>query len=67
MTRFTKVLFGSLAFSLCCGSGAFSATDPLAPTGQWTAVTTGRAAKPPMGWNSWNAFHTDVTEAKVLD
>jgi hypothetical protein len=20
-----------------------------------------------MGWNSWNAFHTDVTEAKVLD
>ncbi len=67
MTRFTKGLFGVLAFSLCCGNGAYAATDPLAPTGRWTAVATGQAAKPPMGWNSWNAFHTDVTEAKVLD
>lgn len=67
MTRFTKGLIGSLALSLCYGSGVHAAPDPLAPTARWTAVTTGQAAKPPMGWNSWNAFHTDVTEAKVLD
>src|SRR6185312_874418 len=22
---------------------------------------------PPMGWNSWNAFHTDITEQKIKD
>ena len=65
MTR--SGIIGSLALALGLGNAAYAATDPLAPTGHWTAVTTGQAAKPPMGWNSWNAFHTDVTEAKVLD
>ncbi|MBO9707941.1 MAG: NPCBM/NEW2 domain-containing protein [Caulobacter sp.] len=64
--RFPAGLVGGVAIFLGCGGGAFAA-DPLAPTGRWTAVTTGQAARPPMGWNSWNAFHTDVTEAKVLD
>lgn len=45
---------------------AVAATDPLAPTGQWTANTAGAASTPPMGWNSWNAFRTEVTEEKVL-
>lgn len=40
--------------------------DPLAPTGRWSANTDGQAATPPMGWNSWNAFFTDVDEDKVL-
>ncbi|MGK6324352.1 NPCBM/NEW2 domain-containing protein [Sphingomonas sp. DT-51] len=40
--------------------------DPLAPTARWSANTDGRAATPPMGWNSWNAFFTDVDEEKVL-
>lgn len=38
----------------------------LAPTGRWSANTAGQAATPPMGWNSWNAFFTDVDEEKVL-
>lgn len=42
------------------------APDPLAPTGAWSAFTGGAAQTPPMGWNSWNAFHTDVDEAKVV-
>ena len=42
------------------------APDPLAPTGRWTANTRGAAATPPMGWNSWNAFRTEVSEEKVL-
>lgn len=67
MTRFARCLIGGFALILCCGGGTPAATDPLAPTGRWTAVTTGQAARPPMGWNSWNAFGTDVTEAKVVD
>ena len=42
------------------------AQDPLAPTGRWTANTRGAAATPPMGWNSWNAFRTEVDEEKVI-
>lgn len=42
------------------GSGA------LAPTGQWTAYTHGKAETPPMGWNSWNAFGSAIDEAKLL-
>jgi len=67
MNRFARRLVGGLALALFCAGGAYAATDPLAPTGRWTAMTAGQAATPPMGWNSWNAFHTDVTEAKVLD
>ena len=47
-------------------SMANAAPDPLAPTGHWTASTRGAAKTPPMGWNSWNAFRTDVDEAKVM-
>lgn len=42
------------------------AADELAPTGSWSANTRGQAATPPMGWNSWNAFHGDIDEDKVL-
>lgn len=41
-------------------------SDPLAPSGRWTGDHGGAAATPPMGWNSWNAFRTDVDEAKVI-
>ncbi|MFA9215591.1 MAG: NPCBM/NEW2 domain-containing protein [Sphingomonadaceae bacterium] len=40
--------------------------DPLAPTGQWQGNTGGQARTPPMGWNSWNAFQTEVDEDKVI-
>lgn len=43
-----------------------AAADDLAPTGQWSANHSGAAALPPMGWNSWNAFYSDVSEEKVL-
>jgi alpha-galactosidase len=46
--------------------GAARAADPLAPTGRWTAYVAGRAATPPMGWNSWNAFASQVDEEKVM-
>jgi hypothetical protein len=40
--------------------------DPLAARGRWTGAEAGAAATPPMGWNSWNAFHTDITEDKLM-
>ena len=66
MKRYVRAMAMGAVFLLACVTGAHAATDPLAPTGRWSAVTTGEAATPPMGWNSWNAFHTDVTEDKVL-
>jgi alpha-galactosidase len=40
--------------------------DPLAPTGRWTAYTSGAGALPPMGWNSWNAFASAIDEEKLM-
>ncbi len=34
--------------------------------GLWLGKADGAAKTPPMGWNSWNAFHTDVDEDKVM-
>src|SRR3954470_2897769 len=51
---------------LSCSAAFAQSTDPLAPTGKWTAYAGGRAATPPMGWNSWNAFAGTVDEEKVM-
>ena len=48
------------------GAAHATAPDPLAPTARWSAYIAGHAATPPMGWSSWNAFGTDIDEAKVL-
>jgi len=61
-----KTLAGISALLLASASVQAAPRDPLAPTGRWSANTDGRAATPPMGWNSWNAFATDVDEEKVL-
>ncbi|MBB5730282.1 NPCBM/NEW2 domain-containing protein [Sphingomonas prati] len=45
---------------------AYAAPDPLAPTARWSANTGGRAPVPPMGWNTWNAFNSDIDEEKIL-
>ncbi|MET0374816.1 MAG: NPCBM/NEW2 domain-containing protein [Rhizorhabdus sp.] len=55
-----------LATAALAVSGVARAGDPLASTGKWSANTDGHAATPPMGWNSWNAFFTDMDEEKVL-
>jgi len=47
-------------------ASAQAGVDPLAPTGRWSANQDGQAALPPMGWNSWNAFNSDVDEEKVM-
>lgn len=61
-----RTLAGMAALLLASASLQAAPRDPLAPTGRWSANTDGRAPTPPMGWNSWNAFATDVDEEKVL-
>lgn len=48
------------------GSGTAMADSALAPTARWSAYTAGQAQTPPMGWSTWNAFATDIDEAKIL-
>lgn len=64
-----KIVCGSLAAALTLlftPAHASSPGDPLAPAGRWEGATSGSASTPPMGWNSWNAFRTEVDEGKVL-
>ena len=58
-------LMCSLVFCVAMGD-ATAASDPLAPSARWSAYSAGRAATPPMGWSSWNAFGTDIDEAKII-
>ena len=64
--RFLAGAGAAALLSLSTPAAAQEAGDPLAPAGRWTANDRGSAATPPMGWNSWNAFHTDINEEKLL-
>lgn len=63
-----RALASAIAMAWLCPGSAMAAdkADPLAPTGRWSANQDGQAALPPMGWNSWNAFNSDVDEEKVM-
>ncbi|MBO9544979.1 NPCBM/NEW2 domain-containing protein [Caulobacter sp.] len=61
-----KLLTASLMAALLGSTAAAAQSDPLAPTGRWTAYTAGRATTPPMGWSTWNAFATAIDEEKIL-
>lgn len=57
----------SATFSSPVGAGpGVRPVDPLSPTGRWTAYQRGAAQRPPMGWNSWNAFGSNIDEAKLI-
>jgi len=58
-----------LAALLCTTAVAASAAqrhDALQPSGRFSVYGHGAAATPPMGWNPWNAFRTDVDQARIL-
>ncbi|KTW00987.1 alpha-galactosidase [Sphingomonas yabuuchiae] len=63
-----RVFASAIAMAWMASGPALAAdkADPLAPTGRWSANQDGQAALPPMGWNSWNAFNSDVDEEKVM-
>ncbi|MBU6269131.1 MAG: NPCBM/NEW2 domain-containing protein [Sphingomonadales bacterium] len=57
----------ALVLGILAASHALAAdAAPPAATGRWSLPSIGNAATPPMGWNSWNAFGTDVDEGKVI-
>ncbi|PIB93279.1 NPCBM/NEW2 domain-containing protein [Caulobacter sp. FWC2] len=62
----TLLTAGLIAALLGPSAAAAAQADPLAPTARWSAYTAGRAATPPMGWSTWNAFATDIDEEKIL-
>lgn len=41
-------------------------TDALQPSGRFSVYGHGAAATPPMGFNPWNAFRTEVDQARIL-
>jgi alpha-galactosidase len=61
-----KLLTAGLIAALLGPSVAAAQSDPLAPTGRWSAYAGGRGATPPMGWSTWNAFATTIDEEKIL-
>lgn len=40
--------------------------EDLQPSARFSVYGKGAAATPPMGWNPWNAFRTEVDQAKIL-
>ncbi len=64
-TRLQLLLCATLALPCLTLPSPASAAPPEA-RGQWSHQSVGTAETPPMGWNSWNSFGTDVDEAKVL-
>ena len=52
--------------ALAAAAIANEVADPLNPTGEWSVKAIGNAPLPPMGWNSWNAFLTQIDEQKVM-
>jgi hypothetical protein len=70
MSRYRSILGCAGALVLLLGAQphalARDARDPVEPTGRWALRSFGDAALPPMGWSSWNAFHTQIDEAKVM-
>ncbi|GGZ41229.1 NPCBM/NEW2 domain-containing protein [Asticcacaulis endophyticus] len=65
---FRRIVLASVAvMGVLSGATALAETaDALQPSGRWTAHQAGKAQTPPMGWNSWNAFRTEITEEKVI-
>ncbi|MEJ0061544.1 MAG: NPCBM/NEW2 domain-containing protein [Terricaulis sp.] len=60
------IALAALALCLAASCAAPEApSDPLAPSGRFSIHETEAAQTPPMGWNPWNAFRTDVDEAKI--
>jgi hypothetical protein len=57
---------GAVSALTALAGGQALAQSPLEPTGHWDLPTVGSAPTPPMGWNSWNAFHLDLTEAGLF-
>ena len=66
MRGFRRALVPLAIASAIATLPAIAQADSLDPSGRWSAYARGNAPLPPMGWNSWNAFGSDIDEAKVM-
>jgi len=65
-SRFVRILVGTVLFFIIA-SAAQAADEKVKVFILAEALDTspGLALTPPMGWNSWNAFETDINEEKI--
>ncbi len=63
MSHLKTLLCAATSFAVILATPAMAQTTPK---GVWLGHTDGAAKTPPMGWNSWNAFRTEVDEDKVM-
>lgn len=61
-----RLASAALLAATALATPAHAADKPLEAKGEWSVTTRGSAPLPPMGWNSWNAFGTDIDEEKVI-
>ncbi|MET0288620.1 MAG: NPCBM/NEW2 domain-containing protein [Pseudoxanthomonas sp.] len=62
-----KSLLLALLVSLpTCAAAAETTPDVLQPSGRFSVYGHGAAATPPMGFNPWNAFRTEVDQGRIL-
>ena len=61
-----RLLLLSLFLVPAFPSAAAGTADELQPSGRFSVYGQGAAATPPMGFNPWNAFRTEVDQAKIL-
>lgn len=61
-----SLLLTALLIPLSATAFASERDDALQPTARFSVYGHGAAATPPMGWNPWNAFRTEVNQAKML-
>jgi alpha-galactosidase len=63
---FRPLKFALLLTALLAAGRAQAQAGDLQPTGTFSIFPNKAAVTPPMGWNPWNAFRTDIDEAKVI-
>ncbi len=61
-----RLLLAALLSTLAGLAGAAERHDDLQPSGRFSVYGHGAAATPPMGFNPWNAFRTEVDQARIL-
>lgn len=61
-----RLLLAALLSTLAGVAGAEQHPDALQPSGRFSVYGHGAAATPPMGFNPWNAFRTEVDQARIL-
>ena len=63
---FRKILSAAMVVAISASFSAHAQTAELQPSGKFSVYGGEAAATPPMGWNPWNAFRTEVDEGKIM-